>query len=78
MSYKNINDIPVEKFQFVQKDKELHDQKFDTKPVGYFTDAFRRFRKNKSSVVGGVVILLLILFAIFHLKRKKKRQNELT
>lgn len=65
MSYKNINDIPVEKFQFVQKDKELHDQKFDTKPVGYFTDAFRRFRKNKSSVVGGIVILLLILFAIF-------------
>ena len=65
MSYKNINEIPVEKFKFVQQDKELHDQKFDTKPVGYFTDAFRRFRKNRSSVIGGVVILFLILFAIF-------------
>ena len=60
MSYKNINDIPAEKFKFVQQDKELHDQKFDTKPVGYFADAFRRFRKNKSSVIGGIVILLLI------------------
>ena len=29
------------------------------------TDAFRRFRKNKSSVIGGIVILILILFAIF-------------
>lgn len=52
-------------FKFVQQDKKLTDQKFDTKPVGYFEDAFRRFRKNKSSVVGGIVILLLILFAIF-------------
>ena len=65
MSYKNINDIPAEKFKFVQQDKKIYDQKFDTKPVGYFTDAFRRFRKNKSSVAGGIVILILILFAIF-------------
>ncbi len=65
MSYKNINEIPAEKFKFVQQDKKIHDQKFDTKPVGYFTDAFRRFCKNKSSVAGGIVILLLIIFAIF-------------
>lgn len=65
MSYKNINDIPAEKFKFVQQDKKIYDQKFDTKPVGYFTDAFRRFCKNKSSVAGGIVILILILFAIF-------------
>ena len=65
MSYNNINEIPAEKFTFVQQDKKLYDKKFDTKPVGYFTDAFRRFRKNKSSVIGGIVILILILFAIF-------------
>ena len=65
MSYKNINDIPAEKFKFVQQDQKIYDQKFDTKPVGYLADAFRRFRKNKSSVFGGIVILLLILFAIF-------------
>ena len=65
MSYKNINEIPAEKFKFVQQDVVLHDKKFDTKPVGYLTDAFRRFRKNKSSVIGGIVILILILFAIF-------------
>ena len=64
---KNVNeipDIPAEKFKFVQQDKELHDQKFDTKPVGYFKDAFRRFRKNKSSVAGAIVILILVLFAV--------------
>ncbi|MGN0379129.1 MAG: ABC transporter permease [Butyrivibrio sp.] len=59
-----IPDIPAEKFKFVQQDKEIHDQKFDTKPVGYFKDAFRRFRKNKSSVAGAVVIIILVLFAI--------------
>ena len=65
MSYKDIKDIPAEKFRFVQQDKELHDQKFDTAPVGYFKDAFRRFRKNKSSVFGAIVIILLVIFAVF-------------
>ncbi len=64
MSYNNLNDIPADKFKFVQQDKKLHDRKFDTAPVGYFKDAFRRFCRNKSSVFGGIVILLLILFAI--------------
>lgn len=65
MSYNNLNEIPAEKFKFVQQDKKIYDQKFDTAPVGYFKDAFRRFRKNKSSVFGGIVILLLVIFAIF-------------
>lgn len=64
MNIDDIKNIPKEKFRFVQSDKELHDQKFDTKPVGYFKDAFRRFRKNKSSVTGAVVIILLVVFAV--------------
>lgn len=65
MSYNNLNDIPADKFKFVQQDTKLHDQKFETAPVGYFRDAFRRFSKNKSSVFGVIVILLLVIFAIF-------------
>ncbi len=56
--------IPAEKFQFIQQDAQIHDLKFETEPVGYLKDAFRRFRKNKSSVIGGLVIIILILFAL--------------
>lgn len=41
----NINSIPKEKFQFVTKRDLSHDKKLETKPVGYFKDAFRRFAK---------------------------------
>lgn len=51
-------------FEFAQKDEKLHDLKFDTKPVGYFKDAWIRFRKSKAAVFGGIVILLVILYAI--------------
>ena len=61
----NINNIPVEKFQFATRNDLLHDSKFETKPVSYFQGAFRRFCKNKGAVVGGVVIAVLVLFAIF-------------
>ena len=57
--------IPAEKFQFVGENRKLHDQKFDTKQISYFRDAFNRFCKNKSSVVAGIIILSLVLYAIF-------------
>lgn len=60
----NYNDIPVEKFEFADKDDLTHDQKFDTKPESYFRGALRRFSKNKGAVVGGIVILCLLIFAI--------------
>ena len=60
----NINNIPVEKFQFATRNDLYHDSKFETKPVSYFQGAFRRFCKNKGAVVGGVVIAVLVLFAI--------------
>ena len=60
----NLNNIPVEKFQFATRNDLLHDSKLDTKPVSYFQGAFRRFCKNKGAVVGGVVITILVLFAI--------------
>ena len=61
----NLNNIPVEKFQFAKRNDLLHDSKFETKPVSYFQGAFQRFSKNKGAVVGGIVIAILVLFAIF-------------
>ena len=61
----DFNNIPKEKFEFANADRVILDKKLDTKPVGYFRDAMRRFRKNKSSVTAAVIILLLLLFAIF-------------
>lgn len=65
MNKQEFPDFPDEKFVFVQREDELHDDRFQTKPVGYFKDALNRFKKNKSSVAAAVIIVLLILFAVF-------------
>ncbi len=59
-----VADIPAEKFKFVEKSDLTHDKKLETKPVGYFKGAFKRFCKNKGSVVAACIIILLVLFAI--------------
>lgn len=56
--------IPKEKFEFVSQRDMVHDKKLSTKPVGYFHDAFRRFCKNKGSVVAACIIIFLLLYAI--------------
>lgn len=63
--FEQYNTIPSEKFAFASNEGKLHDQKLDTKPVGYFRDALRRFAKNKSSLVAAIIIALQLLFAIF-------------
>ena len=59
-----IKHIPAEKFVFAQKDKKIHDTQLETKPIGYFKDAWLRFRKNKSAVVAFALIMFLAIFAI--------------
>lgn len=61
---KNIDNIPVEKFQFAGNADLSHEKKLQTKPVGYFQDAFRRFSKNKGAVVAAIIIAILVLMAI--------------
>ena len=56
--------IPKEKFEFASHGEKIHDRKLETKPIGYFKDAWIRFRKNKSSVVAACIIIFLVLFAI--------------
>lgn len=67
MDNQNFNqfpDIPAEKLRLVQKDRKLFDQKLETKPIGYFKDAWLRFKKDRSAVVAFVLIVILLLFSL--------------
>ena len=64
MKQNDYMNIPKEKFEFVGRGEKIFDRKLETKPIGYFKDAFIRFRKNKSSVVAAIIILILVLYAI--------------
>lgn len=61
---REINEIPAEKFRFVTQ-KEQEEQILPGKHIGYFREAFGRFRKNKSSMVAGIIILCLVAYAVF-------------
>ena len=58
-------EITSEDFVLQQADKEIHEQKFQTKPTTFLKDSLKRFRKNKSSVVAAYILGFLILLAIF-------------
>lgn len=60
----NINSIPKEKLVFANTGERIKDQKFEDKPIGYFKDAWRRFCKNKASIVAAIIIICIVLFAI--------------
>ena len=53
-----------EDFRFASHGASIKDKKPETKPVGYFRDAWRRFKKNKASIVALCIIAFLVLFAI--------------
>lgn len=59
----NYKNIPAEKFRFTNN-RSSSDEKFKTKQIGYFEDAWHRFRKNKSSIVASIIILFLVIYAI--------------
>ena len=59
----NYMKIPKEKFDFAQQDDRIFDKAFEDKPIGYFKDAWIRFRKNKASVVATFIIIAIVLFA---------------
>ena len=50
-------------FELVQQNKVLHDVKFETKTTTYMKDSFKRFCKNKSSVVAAIIIGMLLILA---------------
>ena len=65
MNKKEYESIPASAFEFVPEEGRMHDKKLESKPIGYFRDAFNRFCRNKSSVVAAFIIMLLVLYAIF-------------
>ena len=54
-----LENIPKEKFTFVNENKNLTDKELVTKPVGYLRDAWNRFKKNKASIVAAIIIAIL-------------------
>ena len=62
--FEQYSDISAELFEQIDPTTRITDKKLSTKPVGYFRDALRRFRRNKSSVAAAIIILLLLLYAI--------------
>lgn len=59
-----MNNIPKEKFKFASGEGRMHDKKLETKPIGYLKDAWLRFKKNKSSIIGAWIVIFIVLFAI--------------
>ncbi len=55
--------ITKDMFEFVNLNERLTDVKFDDKPIGYFKDAWIRFRKNKASVIAACIIILIFIFS---------------
>lgn len=64
MAKNNIPNIPKEKLKLAVRDDKIKDKKLDSKPVGYFADAFRRFRRNSASLVAAIIICVLVVFAL--------------
>ena len=62
MAEKN-HQIPAEKFTFVHAGERISDKKFQDKPIGYFRDAWIRFRKSKASVVAAIIIIAIVLYS---------------
>ncbi|MBQ6529171.1 MAG: hypothetical protein IJI38_11655, partial [Clostridia bacterium] len=60
----NVPNVNPEKLRFVQRDTRIHDEQIKTKSIGYFQDAWLRFRRNKSAVVAFILIIILVLFAV--------------
>ena len=60
----DYNNIPKELFEPVERAERIADKKFEDKPIGYFKDAWLRFRRNKGSIVAAIIILLIVLFSI--------------
>ncbi len=64
MNDTQFSTLNAEDFRFAQRTDKIRDKKPETKPVGYFRDAWRRFKKNKASIVALCIIVFLILFSL--------------
>ena len=56
--------IPAGEFERVAGDK-IFDQNIEGEAIGFFKDAYLRFKKNKAAIVSMWIILLIVFMAIF-------------
>lgn len=56
--------IPAEMFEQVA-DSKIFDQKIEGEAIGFFKDAWIRFKKDKSAIAALVIIVLIVFMAIF-------------
>ncbi len=59
-----VIDIKQEDFEFVQKDKRIHDVKFNSKATTFFKDSLKRFAKSRSATIGASIVGILVLMSI--------------
>ena len=59
----NYTNISKDMFSFVHDGDRIHDKKFDDKPIGYFKDAWIRFRKSRAAVIAAIIILVIVAYA---------------
>jgi oligopeptide transport system permease protein len=60
MSDKNLS---ADKFVLVQSDEILYDESIKTESIGYYKDAYIRFKKNKASLVAAIILIFLIVMS---------------
>ena len=56
--------IPPEMFEQVA-DEKIFDQEIEGEAIGFFKDAYLRFKKNKASICAAWIILFIVLMSIF-------------
>ena len=59
-----MTEFSPEKFRFLQRGEVIRDEGLKTKPIGYFMDAWLRFRRDRSAVVAFGLIMALMLFSL--------------
>jgi len=65
-----MKQIDKSKLVFINKDTIITDAPLKTKEIGYYQDAWYRFKKNKASFIAFIIISIFIFFVIFgpHMK----------
>ncbi|MBR7040745.1 MAG: ABC transporter permease subunit [Clostridia bacterium] len=58
------NRFNPDSFKLVQSNTRIMDKKLESRPTTFAKDAFRRFCKNKSSVIAAIILAILILLTI--------------
>lgn len=59
-----IPDIPDEKFRVIGIDENAGETRA-RKRIGYWQDAWRRFKENKIALVAAIILIVLIFFILF-------------